>query len=196
MDEFKTVINSEEKSEGKGLIVGAILFFIPTICLALSAIFNASVSAGIGSFVFLIFTLLFYVLSAYSKKKYLQLGGTPLTITPGFCTLGEKVSGEISIARAQFNKVGTLSLICWKKSKAGTDSGSIRQDKVWETAITPTIKYSENKTVLSFEFTIPVDKKPTDESFTSAKKYYWELSFEFVESLSALKRSWKIPVRT
>ncbi len=195
MDEFQTVIFSEEKNEGKGILIAAILFFIPTFALALSAIFNASVSAAIGSFVFLIFTSLLYICSVYSKRKYQQLGTTPLTITPGYCTLGDNINGSISVERAQFTKIKVLSLICWKKSKAGTDSGSVRQDKVWETSITPKINYLESTTILDFEFTIPADKKPTDERFTSAKKYYWELSFEFVESLSKLKRCWKIPVK-
>ncbi len=95
----------------------------------------------------------------------------------------------------KFNKVKRLSLTCWKTSKAGTDAGSVRHDKIWETTITPTIKFVESKTTLDFEFTIPEGKKQTDERFTSHNKYHWEIRFEFVEKMETLKRTWKIPVK-
>ena len=195
MDEFKTIITSEEKSEGKGLYIAAILFLIPTLALIISSINNASAGAAIGSFVFFIFTLLLYILGSFQNKKYKQLGETPLTLIPSYCSIGKKASGSILIERNQFNKVKVLSLICWKTSKAGTDSGSMRHDIVWETIITPNIEFSESKTTLDFEFTIPEGKKSTDERFTSQNKYHWEIGLEFVEKMDALKRTWKIPVK-
>jgi len=37
--------------------------------------------------------------------------------------------------------------------------------------------------------------KATYQKFLSENKYHWEISFEFVESMESIKRSWKIPVR-
>lgn len=195
MDEFKAVVNSEEKEEGKGLYIGALFFLIPTLGLGFSSINNASAGAAIGCFVFFIFTLLLYVLGLFQNKKYKQLGKTPLTIVPSFCSIGQKTSGSISIERNQFKKVKVLTLKCWKTSKVSTDSGSLRHDIVWETTIIPNITFFESKTILDFDFIIPEGKKPTDERFISQKKYHWEIGFEFVEKMDALKRTWKIPVK-
>ena len=195
MDEFKSVIHSEEKSESKGLYIGAILFLVPTLGFIFSSIQNESAGAAIGGFVFFIFTLLLYVLGSFQNKKYKQLGKTPLTLIPSYCSIGRKASGSILIERNQFNKVKELSLTCWKTSKAGTDAGSVRHDKIWETTITPTIQFVDSKTTLDFEFTIPEGKKPTNERFVSQNKYHWEIGLGFVEKMDALKRTWKIPVK-
>lgn len=192
MDEFKIIITSEEKSEGKGLYIAAIFFLIPTLGLIFSSINNASAGSAIGGFVFFIFTLLLYVLGSFQNKKYKQLGETPLTLIPSYCSIGKKASGSILIGRNKFNKVKVLSLTCWKTS---TDSGSTRHDIVWEKIITPNIEFLGSKTTLDFEFTIPEGKKSTDERFTSQNKYHWEIGLEFVEKMDALKRTWKIPVK-
>jgi hypothetical protein len=195
MDEFKTIITSEEKSEGKGLFIAAIFFLVPTLGFIFSSIQNASDGSVMGGFVFFIFTLLLYVLGSFQNKKYKQLGETPLTLIPSYCSIGRKASGSILIKRNQFNRVKVLSLICWKTSKAGTDTGSMRHDIVWQTKITPNLEFLESKTTLNFDFIIPEGKKSTDERFTSQNKYHWEIGFEFVEKMVALKRTWKIPVK-
>lgn len=195
MDEFCTVINCEEKDKGKGLYIASIFLFIPALGMGISAIFNASAEAGIGFLVFFVFSLLLYVLGSFQYKKHRQLGKTPLTLVPSFCTLGAKASGSISIEREQFHKVKNLSLTSWKSSPAGSDRGSLRYDVIWETTIEPSIEFIKSKTILDFEFTIPTEKKPTDERGTSRNKFYWEISFEFVESMDSIKRTWKIPVK-
>lgn len=149
MDEFKAVINSEEKGEGKGMYIGALVLLIPAAGLGFSSINNASVGAGIGSFVFLIFALLLYILASFQNKKYQQLGKTPLTLIPSFCSIGQKTTGSITIERNQFNKVNVLSLICWRVIKAGTDAGSQRHDLIWQTTITPHREFLASKTILN-----------------------------------------------
>ncbi|PQJ67025.1 hypothetical protein [Photobacterium angustum] len=191
MDEFKSVIHSEEKSESKGLYIGSILCLVPTLGVIYSSIQNASAGAVIVGFVFFIFTLLLYVLGSFQNKKYKKLGKTPLILTPRYCSIGRRASGSILIERNQFNKVKVLFLTCWKTSKAGSG----QHNKVWQTTITPTIKFVESKTTLDFEFVIPEGKKPTNEWFASQNKYHWEIRLEFVENMDAIKRTWKIPVK-
>ena len=49
--------------------------------------------------------------------------------------------------------------------------------------------------VIDVEEIYPHDKKPTNKGFFSENKYFWEASFEFVESMQSIKRTWEIPVK-
>ncbi|GAA6173367.1 hypothetical protein NBRC116592_30370 [Colwellia sp. KU-HH00111] len=193
MDEFKSVINSEEKNQGKGIQIFSMIFAIPAISLFYSAISEQSLGSLFGAIGFSLFVALMYGIGFFQKKKYNKLGATPLTLTPSFCTIGSEFSGSIEIPRTQFNKVKDLSITSWKYTKITNDSYQF--EKVWESTITPTIKYKKNKTMLEFIFTIPEGSKPSYNGFFSKNKHHWEVSFEFVESMENIKRSWRIPVK-
>lgn len=195
MDEFKTVITSEEKSVGKSFYIAAIVLIVATFGFIFSSIQSASGGAAFGGFLSFIFALTFYVIGSFKNKKYKQLGETPLTLIPSYCSTGSKTNGSILIKRKQFNRVKELSLICWKARDSSGD-GTSCWDIVWETTIIPNIEFSKSRTMLNFEFTIPEGTTPTDERFLSTNKYHWEIGFEFVEKMDALKRTWKIPVKT
>jgi hypothetical protein len=192
MDESKSVIHSEEKNEGKGLQIASLFFAIPVISLTYSAIQNQSLGSLFGAVGFLSVVILLFVMGLFQKKKYNQLGVTPLTLVPSVCTIGTEFSGSIEVGRENFNKVNSLSISSWKYRKI---SDSYRFEKVWESTLTPIIKYNTNNTLLEFSFTIPIGHKPSYKRFFSSNKHHWEISFEFVESMNSIQRRWKIPVQ-
>ena len=192
MDELKIVIYSKEKNEGKGIMMIAAFFFIPVISLVYSSIDNQSLGSLFGAAGFLVVALLIFFMGRFQNKKYNQLGVTPLTLTPSFCTIGNEFSGSIEIKRKNFSKVKTLLITAWIRDSS---SESPRFEKTWESTIAPQIKFIENKTMLDFSFVIPVGKQPTGKRFLSNNSNHWEISFEFVERMDAIKRTWEIPVK-
>ncbi len=116
------------------------------------------------------------------------MGKTPLTLTPSFCTIGEEFKGSIEIEKSNFNRVKEISITLWHRTMRGDDS---REDIVWQSSATTKINHVNCKTFLGFSFTIPHDKEPTNKGFFSENKFYWEVSFEYVESMHSIKRTWE-----
>lgn len=192
MDEFKSVIHSQEKNEGKGIQIMSMFFLIPVISLLYTSIKNQSLGSLFGAIGFLVVVLLMFFIGQFQKNKYKKLGSTPLTLTPSFCTIGSKCIGSIEITREHFNKVNTLILSSWKYTRVSSD---YHFEKVWEHSLPFTSKFINNKTILEFNFVIPLGHKPTYKSLFSKNKHHWEVSFEFVESMDSITRTWKIPVK-
>ncbi len=193
MDEFKSVINSQEKGEGKGIQIVSMFFLLPVISLLYTSIQNQTIGSLFGAIGFLVVVLLMFFIGKHRNNKYNKLGATPLTLTPAFCTIGSTCNGSIEITREKFNKVKTLSLSSWKYTRVSSD---YRFEKVWEHSLPLTSKFINNKTILEFSFVIPLGHKPTYKSLFSKNKHHWEVSFEFVESMDSITRTWKIPVKT
>ena len=192
MDEFKSIIHSQEKTEGRGVQIISMFFLIPVISLLYTSIESQSLGSLFGSLGFLVVVLLLFFMGQFQKNKYNKLGSTPLTLTPSFCTIGSKCSGSIEVSREQFNKVKTLSISSWKYTRVSSD---YRFEKVWENSLPLTLKSINNKTILEFNFIIPIGHKPTYQRVFSKNKHHWEISFEFVESMESITRTWKIPVK-
>ena len=192
MGEFKSVIYSQERTEGRGIQIMSMLFLIPVISFLYTSIESQSLGSLFGALGFLVVVLLMFFMGKFQKNKYNKLGSTPLTLIPSFCTIGSECSGSIEISREQFNKVKTLSLTSWKYTRVSSD---YRFEKVWEDSLPVTLKSINNKTFLEFNFIIPVGHKPTYKSILSKKKHHWEVRFEFVESMESITRTWKIPVK-
>jgi hypothetical protein len=190
--EFNSVIHSQEKTEGRGMQIVSMFFLIPVISLLYTSIENQSLGSLFGALGFLVVVLLLFFMGQFQKRKYRKLGHTPLTLIPSFCTIGSKCSGSIEVSREQFNKVKTLSLSSWKYTRVSSD---YRFEKVWEDSLPLTLKSINNKTILEFNFIIPIGHKPTYKSIFSKKKHHWEVHFEFVESMESITRTWKIPVK-
>lgn len=165
-------------------------FFIPVIGLVYNSIANQSVGSVFGSFAFLVVALLLFFIGRFKQKQYNKLGDTPLTLIPSVCVVCEEFVGSIEVKRENFIKVNQLSITSWKKGRSENST----YQKLWESIIIPEISFTESKTVLNFSFVIPAGKKPTDKSLFS-DYFFWEISFEFVEDLDAIKRTWKIPVK-
>jgi len=193
VDTINSVIRSQESTEGIFLQIFGIVLLLPAITLlCISTGTNPSATYLFSGF-FLSFSILLLTIGTYQKRKFYKLGKTPLTLTPSFCTIGEEFKGSIEIGKPNFNSVKEITISLWRRSKTAGDES--RQDKVWESSSTAKINHVDDKTILEFSFTIPHDKEPTKKGFFSNNKYYWEASFEFVESMQSIKRTWEIPVK-
>jgi hypothetical protein len=67
VDEFKRVIHSKEKNEGKGLQVASLFFAIPVFSLTYSAIQNQSLGSLFGAVGFLSVVVLLFVMGLYQS---------------------------------------------------------------------------------------------------------------------------------
>lgn len=193
MDKLNKVIHSKESKAGIAIqILGIICFLAATTLLYISTKSN---SPAIYLFFagFFSFSILLWVIGAYQKRKFYKLGKTPLTLTPSSCTIGEEFKGSIEIEKPSFNKVKEISITLWQSRKIIGDE--YRQDIVWESSATTNINHVKGKTILDFSFIIPHDKEATNKGFFSENKYFWEASFEFIEPMQSIKRTWEIPVR-
>ncbi|MDO6568711.1 hypothetical protein Q4561_16685 [Alteromonas sp. 1_MG-2023] len=193
MDTINRVIRSQESTDGIFIQVFGIVLLLPAITLLCISTDTKSPATYLFSGFFLSFSILLLTIGTYQKRKFYKLGKTPLTLTPSFCTIGEEFKGSIEIGRPNFNSVKEITITLWRRSKTAGDES--RQDKVWESSSTAKINHVNGTTILEFSFTIPHDKKPTNKGFFSNNKYFWEASFEFVESMQSIKRTWEIPVK-
>ncbi|TKB03424.1 hypothetical protein E5672_10315 [Alteromonas portus] len=192
LDKLNKVIHSKESKTGIAIqIFGAICFFA-----AMTLLFTSTKSNSPTLYLFFAgffsFSILLWVIGAYQKRKFYKLGKTPLTLTPSICTIGEEFKGSIEIEKPNFNRVKIISITLWHRTMRGDDS---RKDIVWESSATTHINHVDGKTILNFCFAIPHGMEPTNKAFFSENKYFWEASFEFVESMQSIKRTWEIPVK-
>ena len=194
LDKMNKVIHSQESKHGIGLQIFGIVLFLPAITLLYISTESGSPATYLFSGGFFLFSIILWTIGAYQKRKFNKLGQTPLTLTPPFCTIGEEFKGCIEIGESNFNRVKELSITLWRRSK--TIGDEYRTDKVWESNVTTEINFVGSKTILGFSFTIPHDKEPTRKGFFSENKFFWEVSFEYVESMQSIKRTWEIPVKT
>lgn len=196
INEFSRKIYSKEKNTGKGMYIAAVFFSLPVLGIAAEILVNQSDFNGLFiALPFAVFALLLFVIGKYQQKKYERLGKAPLTITPSVCTIGEKTSGSITIQKENFNKVQKLILTCLRMSSAKNNTNSTTTyTPVWTCDIEPVIHFSGGETKLEFTFMIPTGSKPTSGNWFKANKFHWELSFEYVETLDNIKRTWEIPV--
>jgi hypothetical protein len=192
LDKLNKVIHSQESKHGIAIQIFGIIVFLPAITLLYISTKSNSPATYLFFGGFFSFSILLWVIGAYQKRKFYKLGKTPLTLTPSFCTIGEEFKGSIEIEKPSFNNVKEITITLWQRKRVGDES---RNDKVWESSATTKINHVNFKTILDFSFTIPHDKKPTNKGFFSENKYFWEASFEFVESMQSIKRTWEIPVK-
>ncbi|MGB3726534.1 MAG: hypothetical protein WA981_12255 [Glaciecola sp.] len=193
MDKLYKVIHSKESKTGIAIQIFSKIFFLVAIILLYISTKSSSPAIYLFFGGFLSFSILLWVIGAYQKRKFYKLGKTPLTLTPSSCTIGEEFKGSIEIEKPNFNRVKEISITLWQSRKIVGDE--YRTDIVWESSATTNINHVDGKTILGFSFIIPHDKEPTKKGFFSEDKYFWEASFEFVESLQSIKRTWEIPVK-
>ncbi|WP_152561606.1 MULTISPECIES: hypothetical protein [unclassified Alteromonas] len=192
MDKLNKVIHSQESKHGIAIQIFGTFCFLAAISLLYISTKSNSPAIYLFFGGFFSFSILLWVIGAYQKRKFYKLGKTPLTLTPSLCAIGEEFKGSIEIEKPSFNSVKEITITLWQRKRVGDES---RNDKVWESSATTKISHVNCKTILDFSFTIPHDKKPTNKEFFSENKYFWEASFEFVESMQSIKRTWEIPVK-
>lgn len=193
LDKNNKVIYSQESKHGIGLQILGVVLFLPALTFLYISTEASSPALYLFSGGFFLFSIILWTIGTYQKRKFNKLGKAPLTLTPSFCTIGEEFKGSIEIGKSNFNRVKEISITLWRRSK--TIGDEYRTDKVWESNATTEIIYVGGKTFLGFSFTIPHDKEPTNKEFFSENKFFWEASFEFVESMQSIKRTWEIPVK-
>lgn len=189
---MERIIASEEKNIGKVISITALVLLVFVLLNSMS-LFSSSAKPG-GWFLlipFFVICALMLVIGRYQQKKYDRLGATPLKLSSDECKLGQSTRATITVGYNDFTRVNQLSLKCWRRNSS---SETTSYDEVWGAEITPTIRACPMGTELEFDIVIPADKKPTNRGGWGAKKYHWELSFEYVEAMTAIKRTWKIPV--
>ncbi len=185
-------ISSEEKNIGKVISFSALVLLLLVLIGSLSLVTAPSKPGSLFLLLpFLAMCGLMLVIGRHQQKKYDQLGATPLKLVPHQCRLGQSTKATISIGKKNFRRVNRLSLKCWRRHE---NSHSTGYDVVWETELTPVVRPSAGGTELELDILIPVDKKPTNRGGWGAKQYHWQLSFEYVEAMTAIQRTWKIPV--
>ena len=192
LDKLNKVLHSKESKTGIAIQIFGIILFLPAITLLCISTDANSPATYLFSGFFFSFSILLWTIGSYQKRKFYKLGKTPLTLTPSLCKIGEEFEGSIEIEKSNFNKVKEITITLWLRKRVGDES---RNDKVWESSATTKINHVNGKTILNFSFTIPHDKKPTNKGFFSENKYFWEASFEFIESMQSIKRTWEIPVK-
>ena len=192
LDKINKVIHSQESKHGIVLQIFGIVLFLPVITLLYISTQASSPATYLFAGGFFLFSVILWTIGAYQKRKFCKLGKTPLTLTPSFCTIGEEFKGSIEIEKSNFNRVKEISITLWHRTRRGDDS---RDDIVWQSSATTRINHVNCKTFLGFSFTIPPDKEPTNKGFFSENKFFWEVSFEYVESMQSIKRTWEIPVK-
>jgi len=186
------VIYSKESKTGVTIQGFGVICFFAAITLLYTATTSNSPALYFFFAGFFSFSMLLWGIGAYQKRKFSKLGKTPLTLTPSICTIGEEFKGSIDIEKPNFNRVKIISITLWHRTMMGDDS---QKDIVWESSATTHINHVDGKTILNFCFVIPYGKEPTNKAFFSENKYFWEASFEFVESMQSIKRTWEIPVK-
>ncbi|APD87076.1 hypothetical protein BM527_13785 [Alteromonas sp. Mex14] len=186
------VIHSKESKTGIAIQTFGMICFLAAITLLYTSTKSNSPAIYLVFAGFFSFAILLWVIGSYQKRKFYKLGKTPLTLTPSNCTIGEEFEGSIEIEKPNFNRVKEISITLWHRTMIGDDS---REDIVWKSSAIRHINHVDGKTILDFSFVIPHDKEPTNQWFFSKNKYFWEASFEFVESMQSIRRTWEIPVK-
>lgn len=192
LDKRNKVIHSKESKTGVAIQIFGVICFFAAMTLLFTSTKSNSPSLYLFFAGFFSFSILLWVIGAYQKRKFSKLGKTPLTLTPSVCTIGEEFKGSIEIEKPNFNRVKIISITLWHRTMRGDDS---RKDIVWVSSATTEVNYVGGRTILEFSFVIPHGKQPTNKAFISENKYFWEASFEFVESMQSIKRTWEIPVK-
>lgn len=193
MEKLNKVIYSKESKTGVAIQIFGVVCFFAAIPLLHTSTKSNSPALYLFFAGFFSFSILLWVIGSYQKQKFSKLGKTPLTLTPSVCTIGEEFKCSIEIRKPDFNSVKEISITLWQRRKIADDE--YRNDIVWESSATPKINHADGKTILDFSFAIPHGKEPTNKAFFSKNKYFWEASFEFVESMQSIKRTWEIPVK-
>ena len=192
MEKLNKVIFSKESKTGVAIQIFGVVCFFAAIPLLHTSTKSNSPALYLFFAGFFSFSILLWVIGAYQKRKFSKLGKTPLTLTPSVCTIGKEFKGSIEILQPNFNRVKEISITLWHRTMRGDDS---RKDIVWVSSATTEVNYVGGRTILEFSFVIPHGKQPTNKAFFSQNKYFWEASFEFVESMQSIKRTWEIPVK-
>ena len=192
METLNKVINSKESKTGVAIQIFGVVCFFAAIALLYTSTKSNAPALYLFFGVFFSFSILLWVIGSYQKRKFYKLGRTPLTLTPSVCIIGEEFKGSIEIGKPSFNRVKEISITLWHRTMLVDDS---RDDIVWKSNTTTRTNFVGNKTILEFSFVIPHGKEPTNKTFFSKNKYFWEASFEFVESMQSIKRTWEIPVK-
>lgn len=192
MVRLNKVIFSKESKTGVAIQIFGVVCLFAAIPLLHTSTKSNSPALYLFFAGFFSFSILLWVIGSYQRRKFSKLGKTPLTLTPSVCTIGEEFKGSIEFEKPNFNRVKEISITLWHRTMIGDDS---REDIIWKSSAITHINHVDGKTILDFSFVIPHDKEPTNKWFFSKNKYFWKASFEFVESMQSIKRTWEIPVK-
>lgn len=142
-----------------------------------------------GLVAFISFSGLFYILGHYHRTKYARLGHTPLFITEPAAQVGGAFRGRIRICKPHFSKVKhvTLTNIMYK----GADSYN-RYTTLHSSDGDCHPQHEAGYTWLDFEVEVPEEGRATQKLHN--RSYFWELSMEYTEHLSLVKRSWLVEI--
>ena len=192
MSDTATAILSEEKNTGKGLVGAGIVLFIISILAGFSIALGNS-KAGSYFFIapFFVMAGLLTVIGRHYQKKYQILGQTPLELEGGCCVIGQETPAKITVFKPNFGRVQELKLTCWRRHSGSSQTG---YQEVWSERFAVNQCTDAAHTQLSATIIVPEGKKPTTRSLMARNKHHWELSFEYVESMSLIKRTWKLAV--
>ncbi|KPA51914.1 hypothetical protein VT25_17680 [Photobacterium leiognathi subsp. mandapamensis] len=185
-------IHCKEKTIANVFFIFSFVLFLALLLITIAFIRNES--AGIiwlfAMLPFVAFLLLMFFIGRYYRKKYNLLGDTPLYLPETQYTLGRLLPAMIEIDHPQFTRVANVTLCCLQS----TSGRSSAINTVWQSDIMIEPEYSNNQTHLLFNLFIPTSEKATDTSGFSKAKYVWEVSFEYIDKMTKVKRSWVIPV--
>ena len=139
--------------------------------------------------------LLFLLMGRYYQSKYHRLGESVLIPDNNLILQGQNSLGWVELERVGGNRVNSLTLTCLRQSNYSSGSeSSTRYDVLWQTEVDIDVRHLPEQTQLQFELTIPMQYPPTYRNWFKGSQVRWQLSFEFVEAMVGIKRTWDIPV--
>ncbi len=192
MSEAGKGILSDEKNAGQALIgAGAVLFIVSILAGFSIALGNSKAGSYFFVIPFFVMAGLLAVIGRHYQKKYQILGQTPLHLKGSCCVIGQETPVKITVCKPNFERVHELKLVCWRRQSSSNQSG---YQEVWSDRFAVSKSTNSEQTLLCATIIVPEGKKPTTRSLLASNKYHWELSFEYVDSMSLIKRTWKLPV--
>ncbi len=183
-------ISSHEKSSRKIVLIMGATILIYSLYILISAL----TGGGFLNLLLMTSPLLFLALfllhnSIKQFKSYALLGETPLNLDSKVI-LGGKLSGCITIEKADFNRVEKLTLV--NVEQIYRHKSQDVRNTLYTKELIPEIVHSDGATKIAFDFEIPSENKQSSSGSLTKPSYYWLLSLSVEDKTSS--RSWDIPV--
>lgn len=185
------LIYSNEKNSAKWILGLAFVQLIAVLTLLYMVWRSWSFEIFVVALGFLLMFLVLFCIGKYHHNLFQALGETPLLLEPEHCVCGERTKATIFVSQRDFSRVSSLKFRCMREDKSQTT----RTEVLYEYHYTVEPANEADGTRLEFEIETQAQDPATSRLFTtSAVRIRWELSFEYVEKMERIRRTWDVPV--
>lgn len=185
------LINCQEQSDAKWMFGFSAVLMLPVLFMLFMLLRSWSLVIFVTALCFFAFSALLYVLGRYHQSKFNALGETPLLLKPSSYVVGDTNKATIFINQRDFRRVSKVRFECIRECKSQSTGHEVLYHYDYQ------VKPVEDgeKTRLEFEIKTSDQNPPTSDLITlSSVRIRWRLSFEYVEKMSLIRRTWEIPV--